>query len=424
MLARTRHSAGTWARRLRDDCSGAIAVIFAVALSATLGFAALGTEVSLWYAKRRDMQSVADSAAYSGAVALLNGSNVTSQAKAIAAQYGYADQVNGVTVTVNTPPTAGAYRGNRAAVEVIVREPQHRLLSALYLGADPTLSARAVAIEGAGSACVLALDSGASASALANGTTDVNLVGCGLVVDSNSSTALTLKGNAEINAQSAAITGGYSTSGGATLTAQNGIITGAPALPDPFQNVQVPSYSGCDQTGYQANAGANVTLNPGVYCNGLSVNGGATVTLNPGVYIIDRGTFSAAGNATITGSGVTIVLTSSSGTDYATVSISGGATIDLSAPTSGNTAGLAFFQDQNAPGGVDNDFLGGSTQNITGAIYLPKQELGFAGGSNGTGSGCTLLVADQVDFKGNANLATNCAGTGTPQIVEPPQLVE
>ena len=34
------------------------------------------------------------------------------------------------------------------------------------------------------------------------------------------------------------------------------------------------------------------------------------------------------------------------------------------------------------------------------------------------------LVADQVDFKGNANLATNCAGTGTPQIVEPPQLVE
>jgi Flp pilus assembly protein TadG len=423
MLARLVHAAHERAVRLRRDCSGATAVVFAVTLSATLGFTALGTEVSLWYAKKRDMQGVADSAAYSGAVTLISGGDAASQAKAIAAEYGYADQVNGVAVTVNHPPASGAYQGNNAAVEVIIQQPQQRLLSTLYLGADPALRSRAVAIAGAGDACVLALNAGASAATFGNGTTNVDLVGCGLVVNSTSPSALTLTGQAQITAQSAAIAGGYSTSGGAELNTEESVVTGAPPLQDPFQNTQIPSYSGCDQTSYQANAGANVTLNPGVYCNGFSVQGGATVTLNPGVYIIDRGTFSVAGNATVTGNGVTIVLTSSTASNYATVSISGGAVVNLSAPTSGSTAGLAFFQDKNAPTGVNNSFTGGSTQNITGAIYLPKQEVGFAGGSQGS-QGCTLLIADQIDFKGNANLATNCAGTAVPKVMQPPRLVE
>ena len=48
------------------------------------------------------------------------------------------------------------------------------------------------------------------------------------------------------------------------------------------------------------------------------------------------------------GTGVTIVLTGSSG-NYATVTIGNGASVTLSAPTSGATAGIVFFGDRNAP---------------------------------------------------------------------------
>jgi hypothetical protein len=139
------------------------------------------------------------------------------------------------------------------------------------------------------------------------------------------------------------------------------------------------------------------------------------VTLSPGTYIIDRGSFAVAGGATVSGNGVTIVLTDSGGTTPAIVSINGGATINLSAPTSGATAGLAFMQDHNGTQGTINKFAGGTTQNIEGAIYFPKETVQFAGGTQ-TGNGCTQIVSDEIDFVGNANLESNCSGKGTQNI--------
>src|SRR5207244_6638906 len=98
-----------------------------------------------------------------------------------------------------------------------------------------------------------------------------------------------------------------------------------------------------------------------VFCNGLSVSSGNSVTLSPGTYIINGGSFSIAGNASISGNGVTIILTGS-GSNYATASISGGADVTLTAPTSGALKGLAIFQDRNAPqpqnGNAPNSFTG------------------------------------------------------------------
>jgi hypothetical protein len=63
--------------------------------------------------------------------------------------------------------------------------------------------------------------------------------------------------------------------------------------------------------------------------------------------------------ATTLRTGVTIVLTES-GTNCATMAISGGPT-NLSAPTTGATAGLVFFQDPLAPTGAVNSISGGGT---------------------------------------------------------------
>ena len=65
--------------------------------------------------------------------------------------------------------------------------------------------------------------------------------------------------------------------------------------------------------------------------------------------------------------------------------------------------------------GTTFTFNGGSTQAITGAIYIPKGLVKFAGGANDT-NGCTQLVADTITYTGNSNFAINCSGKGTKSV--------
>ena len=85
----------------------------------------------------------------------------------------------------------------------------------------------------------------------------------------------------------------------------------------------------------------------------------------------------------------------------------------MTAPTTGPTQGLAFFQDRNAPSTGTDSFVGGSAQNITGAIYFPDNAVTFTGNSSAGGSQCTQLIALKVNFNGTSNLSNNCAGDGT-----------
>lgn len=141
-------------RTLREDREGAVLVIFALALVVLIGFAGLGAEVGLWYIAKRGAQGAADAAAYSAAVDYHAGdiSYIAETAKAIAAQYGYVDGSDGVTIAVNRPPRSGTYHTNSDAVEVVIDAPQRLLFSKLFLPAM-TVSARAVALAaGTGSA--------------------------------------------------------------------------------------------------------------------------------------------------------------------------------------------------------------------------------------------------------------------------------
>ncbi len=158
----------------------------------------------------------------------------------------------------------------------------------------------------------------------------------------------------------------------------------------------------------------------------MNLSGGASLTLGPGSYVIDRGSLSMSGNSTLIGSGgVTIVLTSSTGSSYATMNISGGSTLTLVAPTAGATAGLAIYQDRNAPTTGSDSISGGSAQNITGAIYFPSQTVTYSGGGSAGGASCTQIVAYKITFSGNSNFNSNCNGVGVATIgTSSGQLVE
>src|SRR5436190_13312407 len=108
--------------------SGSVAILTAVGLTMILGSVGLGTEAAILLLKRQQMQSAADSAAFSAAAAVKAGSTLWSnQAMAVSAQFNYVDGTNNTTVTVNKPPTAGAYTGDANAVEVTVQQPQSAL---------------------------------------------------------------------------------------------------------------------------------------------------------------------------------------------------------------------------------------------------------------------------------------------------------
>jgi len=141
--------------------------------------------------------------------------------------------------------------------------------------------------------------------------------------DSRSSTASTVGGSAQVSALSVGVVGGMS--GNASITTTAGIQTGLSPIPDPYANLQVPSFSGCDEHNFTAKN--KVTINPGVYCGGIQFNANADVTFNPGIYFIDGGDFTVNGGAILQGTGVTIIFTSSKGS-WPTATINGGTTID------------------------------------------------------------------------------------------------
>jgi len=86
---------------------------------------------------------------------------------------------------------------------------------------------------------------------------------------------------------------------------------------------------------------SSLTINPGIYAQ-ISVSGNAKLTLNPGVYILAGGGLTVSGNASISGSGVTLYNTESAfpsaGGTYGGITLSGNGTFNLTAPTSGPDA--------------------------------------------------------------------------------------
>jgi Flp pilus assembly protein TadG len=399
----------------REQSGSSYVAIAGLTLPALLGMAGLGTEVGLDYYTHQHMQSAADSSALSAATAYyVQGSStgLATQAKAASAAYGFVAGSNGVTVTVNQPPTSGSHTTTSSAVEVIIQQPQTRLFSSLFTSAPLTISTRSVAIANGGLGCVLSLDALASGAATVKGTAAVTLNGCSLMDNSASSTALNVNGSSTLSALSVSVVGDISGTS-SNITTTQGVTTGAAAAADPYANASYPSFSRCDHHNFSSKR--TEPMDPGVYCGGISLNAGADVTLNPGIYYLDQGSLSVNGGAAMTGTGVTLVFTSSTGNNYATATINGGATVNLTAPlpSSGlSTAGIAMFADRNMPVGTAFKFEGGASQDIKGALYFPKGAVSFAGGA-GTGTSCTQLIGDTLTFTGNSNFAVNCKGYGT-----------
>ena len=452
--------------RLAEDRRGVTAVLTALGLMVLFGFAGAAIDVGYWLGATRGLQSAADQAAYSAATSagqsgctVLN-TTAAPQATAIAAARGYINNQNAtVTTTCNNA---------NSAYTVTITQQQPLWFTNLFLSTAPTASASATAqtASKASDICVLALDGsvvdegvvGSDASAFwLNGSTSVNLH-CGIAVDSTNLASLSTGGSSSLTATQVYLAGDMQGSPGgsssiSTSPTANNILKNQNAIADPYIGRTIPSYTcGSYSNTPIGDNGGTVTLRQSdhsagaaahTFCGGLSLGGNSpsTITIESGYYVIAGGSLTINSKATITGTGVTFILTGDNAHGYATLTINGGQqmSLTLTAPTSGPYGGMAFFQDRNANSGgssssssscgsgtSQNQINGGSNQKITGAIYFPNQSVCYSGNSSTSGAGqCTQLIARTISFTGNSDVKLSCTGTGVDMISVPtPQLIK
>ena len=156
---------------------------------------------------------------------------------------------------------------------------------------------------------------------------------------------------------------------------------------------------------------SSATIQPGIYSS-ISVSGNARLTMASGIYIIEGGGFSVSGNASVTGSGVTIVNGGSNypgtGGTYGSITQGGNSTINLSPVTSGPYAGIVFFQPLDNTNALT---VSGNASGITGTIYAP----GAALSESGNAALHASLIVDTLTISGNgiANGPSKAGPAGT-----------
>lgn len=286
-----------------------------------------------------------------------------------------------------------------------------------FLRQPTTARVTAVALEGSSrNTCVMALGKNRKLSvgygALSRDMI-VSLDACDLYNASREAASTELLGGASLSARNIFLSGDYALSAGAVMTASRYLTTHTSRVADPYARLEVPAYPECTRTRYRLDRQKTETISPGVYCGGIEVAGGATLDLDPGTYILDRGNFAVSGNSTVRGTGVTLILTSRTRSDYGAIDVRAGSTIMVSAPTLGAATGIpgiAVWVDEHAPATSDI-FEGGGTQNINGAIYLPGRQVRYSGGSP-SATRCSQLIARAVTFTGNSYFRHDCAGVG------------
>lgn len=392
---------------LRADKRGAMSVVIAASLPIFLGGVGLAVDVAQWTLAKRMLQRQADSGALAGVYGLSQGADAqASVSRDLALNASF--PLDGAPV-IERGPSVGAYAGDGRAVRVALATALRLPFAGLFLPEGVCITAEATAaLVPTGDVCVLALENTDTAGIFMGGNTTVD-INCAMVTNSIAANAVNTGGSSTVIASPIVASGGLTPAGNyadGTVLLPYSLAQLDPyaALPDPI----IPG--GNNQMRVQPNQ--NRSYNPGTYTR-VDIKG--TATLNPGTYYIDGGSFSVGAQAVLNAQGVTIILTSrtaaSNPGSVAGVGINGGATLNMTAPTSGTYRGVLFYQDRLATN-ESHKINGNSASTLQGALYFPKSTIDLLG-TTGMNINCIQLVAWRVGFSGNSTINNVCpAGQG------------
>lgn len=454
----------TWQRLLKDK-RGSVLAIF-VALPVVAGTVAVGVETGQLYRTKRQMQGAADAAALAGAIEKINGgTGATAVALYEAQRNGFQNGVNGVTVTVNSPPTSGANVSTANAVEVIVSKPSSFVLAKVLssaLGTSFTMTTRSVAaqntvtstqttttttsvssLDGCLVALTTAAEQGVSFTSFNNFTSDCYVYSNGSSTGTTSSTASVYMANFNNATMKSVYTRGSFTTASynhvyLTTPAQQNQTT---AIVDPYASLPTPSPGTCSFNNYSQSSMSSLTVSPGTYCGGMQISSINNVSFTPGIYYIANGDLyiSSVNNVTCptctANNGIAFVLTQTTGnnSDIGGVRISSDNNISLNASSASQTspplyAGVLFYQDRRVPNGTMSStskiftISSLNTVTLTGAIYFPNNRIDIASINNASlaNNGCTVWIGRYIKFSSyNNNYVAGCSAIG----VTPPGII-
>jgi hypothetical protein len=362
---------------------GQVLPLVGLFLTMLLGAAALAVDVGYLQYQQRTEQTAADSAAVAGASELQYGNAAFATAALTdSASNGFTNNGTTVVVTVNNPPATGPNAGNHNAVEVIVTAKYPTFFENVFKMALATVSSRAVVVNvNRTTQCFYLL--GTSSSNIDSDT--LTSTTCGL----------TSNGSWTMNQSTVNMTKiGYAGSGNSQSqdTFTNAQPSAQIAVADPcptitgcaYLTANPPATSPCTYT--NVNLTTNSTINPGVYCGPINANN-LNLTMSPGLYVFTSGVNFSGG--TVTGTGVTWYVPSGA------INIQNTSHINLSAPTTGVTAGILMFQPPSNTNVLNwSGFIGTGTP---GVIYAPSATL--------TSNGINFTAVDLI--LGSANISTS-----------------
>jgi hypothetical protein len=421
-------------RRHQEDRGrrGVILLMVTGMIFVLMAFVGLAFDVGYLQWQRRRAQNAADGAAMSGAWAIRTGGDMVVKGRQGSALNGFTHAANGIDVTINHPPTLGAYVGNNNYVEAIVNQDAPSFFTRFLSWNSLPVRARAVANTIAfDTACVFALDTNARPALTFSGTSNLSF-GCGVVSESTQDPATTISGNTNITVTNGATIGSVGqtvTNGGGSVTPSGSVASGLNSPGDPLSALAMPTtditancYQGtavgmaagpcADHSGELPTGGS---YQPGVYCGGISINGSDSASFAPGLYILaGRPGLTINTSGAITGNGISFYLTDTTGwnctglngsnADVGAVTMNGQATITWDAPLTGTYAGILIFSNRALPA-PHSDINGGANSTLNGVFYFPNSDLSFSGSSSA--DGYMMILAKTVAFTGTTTMNLN-----------------
>lgn len=402
-------------KKLRRNERGNVLILTGLCMPLIIGSAGLAVDTIQWTLWKRQLQRAADSAALAGVYAKVQANADQTAEQAVTADLGKHNNtgftLNGSPV-VTYPTSAQWTNGVRVSIQI----QQVPFFAKMFM---PTITVPANATAATirtGRYCVVSLINTAGTGITATGNGNLNL-GCGMITNSTSITAAIATGSSEVYASPVAAVGSIPTSDN---------WNGAELLPftvkqdDPFGSINPPTFSSssCSNQNVGTNDVVDYVTGPVRHAAGsvqcfrdLRVQG--NLTLGSATYVIDGGDVDIGSQATISCNGCTIILTNSDTTNpnatIGNLNINGGATVNMSAPTSGDYSGLLFYQDRRAKTANNevNIINGNSGSTFTGAMYFPKQHL-QVNGTAGLNFTCAEFVSWTVEFSGNSGINNTC----------------
>lgn len=396
-------------RTLIRDRRGNVAILSAFLLTGIIGVTGLAVEFSNGLVTHTENQRVADLAAIAGGTVYASSNSSTNMSSAsgnIVALNGLVAS-DATTTLVNSPSGDG-----NQAVEVQVQTSVPLMLSrVIWSNATLPVTATAYAeLAPSSSGCILALDKTANQAITISGSATVQAPKCDVVSNSSSSSSLDMSGSARLTTPCTITVGQQVTTTGLTLNTCSKPTINATASADPYASLPNPAVPGSCLT----LPNPPTSIPPGYYCSGINLS--TTASFQSGFYYV-KGNLAFQGGSNVTGSGVTFFVDKSG-----TTAISGSATVNISAPTSGTYAGVLLYGDRAGTTSNNNNISGSSSSVLQGALYYPTQNVTFSGGSS-TPSACTEIIGDKITFSGSAYVGNNCSGTGVKSIVPAGTLV-